>query len=202
MAESTEIISEQISKQVEKSPESKLNTAIAIIVAIAASLVAIFNIKDNNIVQAMSQAQAHAIDAWSYYQAKSIKQHLVENNIENLSLMAELQGANKIAIEKLNKIISSNKEKVEKYEREKNEIKMQAEGFQKEYDDLNLHDDQFDLAEALISLGLTILGITALTQKWPLYFLGVGFCVLGIIFGLSGFLNLAIHPEWLTRILS
>lgn len=49
----------------ENSSDSRLNTMIAIVVAIAATLVAIFNIKDNNIVQAMSQSQAHAIDAWS-----------------------------------------------------------------------------------------------------------------------------------------
>jgi hypothetical protein len=48
---------------------------------------------------------------------------------------------------------------------EKNEIKAQAEAFQKKYDELNLHDDQFDFSEALISLGLSIFGITALTQK-------------------------------------
>jgi len=38
--------------------------------------------KDGNIFQAMSQAQAHAIDAWSYFQANSIKQMIAENSLK------------------------------------------------------------------------------------------------------------------------
>ena len=37
---------------------------------------AICNIKDGNIVQAMSQAQAHGINTWAYFQANSTKQSI------------------------------------------------------------------------------------------------------------------------------
>jgi len=33
------------------------------------------------------------------------------------------------------------------------------------YDRLNVHDDQFDMAEALMSIGIALFGVTALTQK-------------------------------------
>jgi len=59
-----------------------LNTTIAILVAVAASFVALCNVKDGNIVQAMAQAQANSVDAWSYYQAKSTKQHIAEGMID------------------------------------------------------------------------------------------------------------------------
>ena len=39
---------------------------------------AIDNVKDGNIGQAMAQAQAKSVDAWSYYQAKGVKQNLAE----------------------------------------------------------------------------------------------------------------------------
>ncbi|MCK6600011.1 MAG: DUF4337 domain-containing protein, partial [Bdellovibrionaceae bacterium] len=88
------------------------------------------------------------------------------------------------------------------YEKEKNEIKAQAEAFQKEYDELNTHDDQFDLAEALISLGLSIFGITALTQKKVLFYFAIVLSSVGVFFGVAGFLGWSIHPEGLTKLLS
>src|SRR5689334_19611163 len=63
---------------------SRLNSIIAVAVAIAATLMALDNIKDGNVTQAMAQAQAHAVDAWSYYQAKSTKQNLAEATLDQL----------------------------------------------------------------------------------------------------------------------
>lgn len=195
-------ISEKIMEQIESAKESKLNTQIAIIVAISASLMAIFNIKDNNIVQAMSQAQAHNIDAWSFFQAKSTKQSLAESNLHQLELQLTLNEKASDSLKlKIEKLISENKAKIEKYENEKTEIKKQAEDFQKEYDELNTHDDQFDLAEALISLGLSMFGITALVQKRALFYFACSLSGLGAFFGVAGFLNWSIHPEWLTKFL-
>jgi hypothetical protein len=195
-------VTEKISETIEHAAESKLNSMIALIVAISASLLAIFNIKANNIVQNMSQAQAHTIDSWSYYQSKSTKQNMAENAKDQLQLQLlineRLSSSGKKKVEDL---ISSAAEKVDRYEKEKNEIKAKAEGFQDEYEKLNIRDDQFDLAEALISLGLSIFGVTALTQKRSLFYVGMAFSFAGVFFGFAGFLGLNIHPEWLTRIL-
>src|SRR3954471_23140278 len=76
-------ISETIQEPVEAN-KSKINSKVALFVAITATFMALCNVKDGNIVQAMSQAQAHSIDAWSYYQAKSTKQAIAENALELL----------------------------------------------------------------------------------------------------------------------
>lgn len=171
-------------------------------VAISASLLAIFNIKDNNIVQAMSQAQAHSIDAWSYYQAKSTKQHLAENAKNQLELLILTQGNLKEeARSKVQALIQEDIVKIQKYDKEKSEIKIQAEGFQEEYDRLNIHDDQFDLAEALLSLGLSVFGITALVQDKRLFAFALILCTFGVFYGIAGFANWNVHPGWLTKLL-
>jgi hypothetical protein len=36
---------------------------------------------------------------------------------------------------------------------------------QDDYNTLNVHDDQFDMSEALISVGIALAGVTALTKK-------------------------------------
>src|SRR4029079_3829725 len=86
------------------------------------------------------------------------------------------------------------------YETEKAEIKLKAEGFQKDYDRLNVHDDQFDLAEALMSVSIALFGITALTRKRPLLVVGAVLAGVGMLFGLAGFFRWGLHPDFLTQL--
>ena len=69
-------IAENIEKTIEESQHNPINSRVALFVAIAATVMALCNVKDGNIVQAMSQAQAHALNAWSYFEAKSTKQNI------------------------------------------------------------------------------------------------------------------------------
>jgi hypothetical protein len=89
-------IAETIQEPIEQSSKSKINSLVALFVAITATFMALCNVKDGNIVQAMSQAQAHAIDAWSYFQAKSTKESIAENTLELLKLQ-NTAGSNDIA---------------------------------------------------------------------------------------------------------
>src|SRR5215467_12068155 len=79
-------IAETLQDPIEQGSKNKLNSAVAVMVAISATFMAICNVKDGNIVQAMSQAQAHSIDSWSYFQAKSTKQSIAENTLEMIKL--------------------------------------------------------------------------------------------------------------------
>src|SRR3954465_5158869 len=91
-------IAEAIQEPLENASNSKINALVALFVAITATFMAICNVKDGNIVQAMDQAQAHAIDAWSYFQAKSTKQSIAENTLELLK--AQRSPANDSLIKK------------------------------------------------------------------------------------------------------
>ncbi len=50
-----------------------LNTWVAISVALLATFMGICKVKDDNIVQAMQQAQADKIDNYSWYQARNVR---------------------------------------------------------------------------------------------------------------------------------
>jgi microsomal dipeptidase-like Zn-dependent dipeptidase len=185
-------INETIQETVAHAGESKINSRVALFVALAATFMAICNIKDGNIVQSMSQSQAHGIDAWSYFQAKSTKQSIAENTLELLRLQKDT--ADK-------KLITQYEEKIATYEKEKKQIKQQAEGFQQEYEDTNVFDDQFDMTEALLSISIAMFGITALTQKkWLLYFAG-SISLIGFILGLTAFLKISLHSDLISKIL-
>jgi len=196
-------IAETIQESVENPGESKFNGLIALFVAVVATFMALCNVKDGNVVQAMQQAQAKSIDQWAYYQAKGTKQHIAENTAELFQAQLEMaSGLKPQQVAKIEAKITEQKARVKTYEQEKNAIKQEAEQAGKEYDALNVHDDQFDLAEALMSVAIALLGITALTRHRTLLWFGVGMGGLGVVFGFAGFLKLGLHPDFLTRLFS
>jgi Domain of unknown function (DUF4337) len=196
-------IADVVQEQVEKAKESRLNSYIALIVSIAATLMALGNVKDGNIVQAMQQAQASAVDTWSYYQAKSTKQNIAEATADQMALQRDTTPNLAPEARALyDKRIAEYKDHAKKYETEKADIKKQAEDYAATYDKLNFTDDQFDMAEACLSIAIALLGITALTQKRWLFVFGCVLAGLGCLFSLSAFVGLKIHPDFLAKLLS
>ena len=196
-------LAETINEAVERGGGDRLNSLIAVMVAVTATFMALCNVKDGNVVQAMEQDQANAVDAWSLYQAKGTKLNLAEATLDQLTLERELR--TELSAESrahLDRKIAEYAAKVKTYEAEKTEIMAKAKGFKDDYDSLNVHDDQFDLGEALMSVAIALFGITALVRKRLLLGFGIAFAGLGIIFGFAGFLRLALHPDFLTRLLS
>ena len=182
---------------------SRLNSAVALVVALVATSMAVFNIKDGNIVQAMAQAQAASIDSWSFYQSKSTKQHMAENMIDQLKVQRDLGVSLTPASRNLlDQKIAEYEAASQRYEKEKEAIKAQADGYQKEYDRLNIHDDQFDMAEAAMSVAIALAGVTALTRKRWLLALALLFAAFGGVLGVAGFLGSSFHPDALARFLS
>jgi len=196
-------IGETVIEAVEKVRESRINSVVALSVAITATFTALCNVKDGNIVQAMAQAQANAVDTWSYYQAKSTKESIAQAALDELRLERDL-GRNLApdARALIDAKIVEYEGKVKSYDAEKKEIEKTAQGYQQEYDRLNYHDDQFDMAEALMSIGIALFGITALTQKRALLATACVFAGLGVVLGLSGFLGLHLHPKFLADLLT
>lgn len=196
-------IAETVNEAVEKAAESRLNTIVAACVALIATFMALCNVKDGNIVQAMAQAQAQAVDQWSYYQAKGVKQNLAESTKEQMELLRDTTPNITPEVKaQFDKKIAEHDAQIKKYDDEKKAIKKQAEDLEASYNELNNHDDQFDMSEAFASVAVALFGVTALTQKkWLLYVAGV-FGGLGVVFGVAGFAKLSIHPDWLAKFLS
>jgi hypothetical protein len=182
---------------------SRLNSAVALSVAISAAFVALCNVKDGNIVQAMAQAQANSVDAWSYYQAKSTKEHIAEGLIDQITIQRDTApNLSADARNLFDRKIADYTAKAKQYDAEKEKIKQSAEGFQHDYDQLNFRDDQFDMAEASLSLSIALMGVTALTQKRWLLVVGIIFAAFGVLLGVSGFMGYNIHPGFIAKLLS
>src|SRR5712691_6936526 len=71
-----------------KKSRAHLNTLVAISVALLATFMGICKVKDDNIVQAMQQAQADKIDSYSWYQARNIREEIANATVAQLTAQA------------------------------------------------------------------------------------------------------------------
>ncbi len=179
---------------------ARLNAAVAITVALLATFMGICKVKDDNIVQAMQQAQADKLDHWAFYQARNLRQALAETGATQLEL-ARL-GAPPAALPAYDTAIARYRALAQDQSSKKDEMKRQAEQDQVAYDTLNYRDDQFDLSDALIAIAIAMLAVTALTRLWPLFWAALVPTAFGVLMGVAGLAALPIHPTALVRLLS
>ncbi|HEY3451597.1 MAG TPA: DUF4337 domain-containing protein [Myxococcales bacterium] len=202
MSEVEEVVENALEQR--EGAKSWLNTTAALTVAVVATFLALCNVKDDNIVQAMAQAQAGQVDTWAYYQAKSTKQTIAEATVDELKMQKELLGpaAAAAAVAILDRRIADYEGKARKYEAEKAEIKQHAEDLGHEYDRLNVRDDQFDMSEALLSVAIAVIGVSVLAEKKKLFAFALILAAAGLVLGVAGFASLSWHPDWLAKLLT
>ncbi len=185
----------------EKKPKTYWhNPAVAITVALLATFMGICKVKDDNIVQAMQQAQADKIDHWGFYQARNLREELAKATAVQLRLQAatvapQYQPAYQEQIDVYEKLAREQGQK-------KEELKVLAEKDQITYDALNFHDDQFDLSDAMLAVAISLLAVASLTQLWWLYAISLVPAGFGVLMGLSGLIGWGIHPDALIKLLS
>ena len=180
--------------------DSGLDRKVALTVALLASFMGVCKVKDDNIVQAMQQAQADKIDHWAFYQARNLRQEQAHTTLLQLRLAAAARPAGEqagytAAIAELEKLEHDQAQK-------KNDVLAQAKQDQDTYDALNYRDDQFDLSDAALALALSLLAVTTLTRQRWLYLAALVPTVIGVFYGVAGLCGLPFHPSWLTGLLS
>jgi hypothetical protein len=180
--------------------KSRLNAMVAVTIALLATFMGICKVKDDNIVQAMQQAQADKVDWWATYQAKSTQAKVYEVGALTAKLTAQTaSGAARASVlQSQQKLEARSAHELA----DQAEDKANAEKAGKDYDDLNYRDDQFDLSDTLLALAISLLAITALTQKRWLYWLSLVPTFFGVLMGTAGLFELKIHPDALSRLLS
>lgn len=178
--------------------DKAFNRRVAITVVALSIFMGFCGVKDGNIVQAMQQAQSDAVDTWSEYQATKTKLHIDETALVQTRFLGAL-GAGRV--DAAGETARLEKE-IAKYQTEVPALKKRAEAFQGRYDALNVHDDQFDAADAFISIAVSVAAVAALVEApWALW-ASWGFGAMGLVMGLSGFFGWNLHSDLMARLLS
>jgi hypothetical protein len=177
-----------------------LTSRVAITVALVATFLGICKVKDDNIVQAMQQAQADRLDHWNFYQARNIRQDVAAAEATQLHLSA---AAGPAAVqEEYRRAIAAAESRAAEESAKKEELRTQAVQDQLTYDALNYRDDQFDLCDALLALAISMMAVTALTRKEWLFSLALVPTVGGVVMGMAGLFQWHIHPDMFAKFLS
>jgi len=182
----------------EESANRRLNDWVAVTVVILSVFMAVSKIKDDNINQAMQKAKSESVDAWAEYQAARIKLHVDENGLAQLRL---LETAGNFDRALATKQAAEYEADITKYQARSKETRAKAERLEKEYDRLNFRDDQFDMSDAFLSIGIALAAVAALADSFWLLNVAWGSGALGMSLGIAGFLGLGFRPEWLAQLL-
>src|SRR5437868_10973752 len=173
--------------------DKRLNNLVALTVVVFSVAMGLGNIKDGNIVQAMAQAQANSLDRWNEYQATRTKLHIVETARVQLAAAAPSSAAQKA--------LSGFDSDAAKYRSESPRLANEAKGFAGDYDALNIHDDQFDAAEASLATAISIAAVAALTESWVPLVAAWVIGAFGLFMTLCGFAGWPFHPDILSTLL-
>jgi hypothetical protein len=182
----------------ERRHDPRLNDMIAVTVVILTVFLAVFKVKDDNIVQAMQKAQSGSVDAWAEYQSTRVKLHVDENGLSTLRLLETAAAIDKAVAAKQ---AAEYEADIKKYEARSKETRAKAEALEKEYNDLNSRDDQFDASDAFISIAIAVAAVAALVDLWWLLYLAWASGAIGIIFGAAGFAGITLRLGWLATLL-
>ncbi len=173
--------------------DKRINRLVALTVVILSVAMGLGNIKDGNIVQAMAQAQANSLDRWNEYQATRTKLHIVET--ARAQLAAASAGAS------AQSTIAKFDADAKKYDAESPSLSKEAKRFAGEYDALNIHDDQFDAAEASLATAISIAAVAALTESWLPLIAAWVIGSFGLFMTVCGFAGWPFHPDVLSTLL-
>ena len=176
--------------------DKAFNRRVAITVVVLSIFMGLSGVKDGNIVQAMQQAQSNAVDTWGEYQATKTKLHIDETALAQVGFLAKAGAGEATAAE-----TARLDAEIAKYRAEVPALKAKAQGFEAQYDALNVHDDQFDASDALISIAISIAAVAALVEIPTALYAAWGFGALGLVMGVAGFMGWSLHSEFMSKLL-
>jgi len=155
---------------------------VAFTMSVLAVLVAVTTVLGHRASTDVILYQNQATDQWNQYQAHKIRLY---NTTLIQDLLTVTVVSDKAAAAKLAKGYADH---VKKWDAEDKEEQDQAEGLQRKVEQAEAHENRFDLAEALLEIGLVITSVTLLTHSRIYWYLGLVFSVLGVVSAASAFL--------------
>ena len=185
---------QELKEQAEKGGESAMRP-VAFTMSVLAVLVAVTTVLGHRthteaiIAQTKAAVEQNRVsDAWNLYQAKKIR----SNDTELASdLLKVLSVSDKGAAEKTLKTNDDHQQKwssdLKEEEKQAHEVEDRVKEFEKDVEKAEVKANRFDLAEALLEIGLVITSVTLLTRSKIYWYAGFVFSIGGIASAVSAF---------------
>ncbi len=175
-----------------------LTNLAALSVVVLTVFMAVAKIKDDNIVQAMQQAKTDQVDTWLEYDTTKMRVSLAETRI-SLFKVQEASGTGNTALAAERAAAEND---LKRWGSRSEELLKKAQEFKPTIDQLGFRDDQFDMADAFLSIAIAVAAVAVLVELWPVLIFGWISGAAGIVMVLAGFLGWNIHPDLLVALLT
>jgi hypothetical protein len=173
---------QELKENAEKGSENQAMRPVAFTMSVLAVLVAVTTVLGHRTHTEAILFQNKATDQWNEYQARHIRAHETELDSGLLSVLAV---ADKAAAAKLQQ---DWKDHLAKSTQDQKEAQEKAHAFEEQVEIAEHKADRFDLAEALLEIGLVITSVTLLTRRRAYWYFGFVFAAGGIVSVASAFL--------------
>lgn len=163
---------------------------VALTTSIFAVMLAIASLGGNNATKEMLLAQQQASDQWTFYQAKSIKEHQTRSRRMEIELaLIERGGAmNAETRKKIEGFLTQTTEEEKRYQSEKAEIEKEAKTLERERNLYHTKDPYFDFAEVLLQIAIVMASISILSDVPAIFHFSLVLASLGTFLVLNGYL--------------
>lgn len=167
----------------------------ALTISFLAMVLAISNLGGSNAMKESTQENILASNAYSFYQAKTVRQTALKIAVADLELLLAREPQMPAAVKELHqKKIDDYKKTIERYESEpdtqegKKELLVKAKAHEHERDHAMRQDPWFDYAEGMLQIAIVLLSVSIIGGIAAFYWVGSVLGVLGFFSMLNGFL--------------
>ena len=162
---------------------------VALTTTILAVCAAIGSLKGGSFSTQVQLMTTKENNKWSYFQSKSIKQHVTEIELDLLKI--EFIKSDVPAVkEEIEHKIKAVETDIARYDKEKADIKAEAEGLTDQQAVLKRHGGNFGLAVMFFQIAIMLSAIGSLLKQRSSWLFGLGIGVLGLVYFVNGFILL------------
>jgi hypothetical protein len=171
--------SQELQENAEHGAHESAMRPVAFTMSVVAVLVAVTTVLGHRTHTEAVLDQNKATDQWNFYQAKKIRSYNTDLTSDLLSVVtiSDKKAAQRIA--------KSYADHQAKWTGDLKEEQEKAESLETKVEQAEARADRFDLAEALLEIGLVITSVTLLTRTRIYWFLGIGFALAGVASAIS-----------------
>ena len=142
---------------------------VAVSIAILAAVLAFVSMRGDNAKTDAGLKTTEAANQWALFQAKAIREHTLNVEINILSAM----NPSALNVEVADKSKAAAKDEIARYKAEREDIKKTAEGLVKDATTASAVNDRCDLGALFMQIAIVILSAAILSRQNLMFYVGV-----------------------------
>jgi hypothetical protein len=201
-------VSEEHETKAHRDADTRFRNRAALLIAVIAAVLAIGGLGGGNATDDMIYNNIKASDTWAFFQAKNMRQTVIE--IAIVELEGDLADPNLTPEHRarIERQLAAHRATIARYESEpdpaapndplrgegKRQLRAQAQSYEAARDVASDRDNNFDLAEVLLQLALVLGSVAILALNRIVLMVAMGLGLLGTLLVVNGFFLLVALP--------